>query len=1143
MKRNWQITRLLSKLFSPTNRTQKKSRPTARLSLERLEERWLPSAMTFLVTNTNDNGAGSLRAAILDSNANSAGVTAVHPNSINFAISSGGAVQVINVGDNSGGGGTLNQALPALTVPITINGYSEPLSSFGSGPFFSSAKILIELNGAAVGLAAPDTSNAILSGLDVEGGGATIMGLSIVHFDGDGILLATHGSDAVTGNYLGVNPAGVGSGFGNGASGVLIQAGAAGSTVGGVAAGRGNVISGNDYMGIEIQASGNAVLGNLIGTDKFGTAGLGNAGDGVLIDEFATHNTIGGTATGAGNVISGNGTNNGELGSFNGNGVEIAGLAGADSGNVVQGNLIGTDKTGAVKLGNLWDGVLLSNSFIYGPSAGSLDNTIGGTAAGAGNVISGNGNHGIEIAGAGVSANLVQGNFIGTNKAGTGILGNAKDGIVIDDGASRNRIGGTAAGAGNVISGNGTNNGTLGQLNGEGVEINGMSGAVSGNVVLGNLIGTDKTGALKLGNLYDGVLITTNSVSVLGALGNTIGGTAAGAGNVISGNGNHGLELSGDVSGNLVQGNFIGANKAGTAILGNARDGILMDAAPTNNTIGGTAAGAGNVISGNGTNDGTLGTFNGAGVEINGSFSPVSGNVVQGNLIGTDKTGSVKLGNLWSGVLIVNDFNYVYATGALNNTIGGTVAGAGNVISGNGNHGVEIGGADVSGNVVQGNFIGVNKAGTGVLGNARDGILIDASPTNNTIGGTAAGAGNVISGNGSQYRRQPLLRQRRAFYNGNGVEINGSFGVCSGNVVEGNFIGTDKSGNLKLGNVNNGVVIASTVTGLGYPTGATGNTIGGTTAGAGNVISGNANGVLIDGTAGSGASGNLVLGNKIGTNKSGTLLLGNNLDGVYLLGGASNNTIGGTTSGTGNIIAFGAEGVVLSGTTTVGDSILGNSIYANKGLGIDLGTPPGNHGQHAPVTTAETATSYSATLTSPNGTYRVEVFATPAPSAVSGSANFQGKMFLGATNVVITAGGKAFTVTGLMIPAGSTVTSTATNLGTNDTSGFSTIATTTKVTSNPAITQNFQSRTITLTAFVSGAQTVDAGTVSFTIVGIGGVTVNVGANGVATANFVVPANTPAGQYQIIAVYNGADEFNASTSDPQHDGTLTVMPST
>src|SRR5205085_760950 len=149
-------------------------------------------------------------------------------------------------------------------------------------------------------------------------------------------------------------------------------------------------------------------------------------------------------------------------------------------------------------------------------------NVIGGTAAGAGNVISGNDNDGVEIGGADTSGNVVLGNFIGTDYTGSAALGNAEDGVYLWGGTTGNVIGGTAAGARNVISGNEWN----------GVEIS--SAHTSGNVVLGNFIGTDYTGSAALGN-GDGVALNDGSSS------NTIGGTAAGAGNVISGNDSYGV--------------------------------------------------------------------------------------------------------------------------------------------------------------------------------------------------------------------------------------------------------------------------------------------------------------------------------------------------------------------------------------------------------------------------------------------------------------------------------------------------------------------------------------------------------------------------------------------------------------------------
>ena len=131
---------------------------------------------------------------------------------------------------------------------------------------------------------------------------------------------------------------------------------------------------------------------------------------------------------------------------------------------------------------------------------------------------------------------------------------------------------------------------------------------------------------------------------------NTIGGTAAGAGNVISGNQGIGV-LIGSPN-NVVQGNYIGTDVTGQTALGNTTDGVVLLSGADGSTIGGTADGAHNVISGNGDN----------GVLIIGSNT-----VVQGNYIGTDATGKNLLFNFGNGVLIVPDAN--------RNTIGGTAPG------------------------------------------------------------------------------------------------------------------------------------------------------------------------------------------------------------------------------------------------------------------------------------------------------------------------------------------------------------------------------------------------------------------------------------------------------------------------------------
>jgi len=591
--------------------------------------------------------------------------------------------------------------------------------------------------------------------------------------------------NVVAGNLIGTDLREFKPGFGNSTAnekdGVFID-GAPSNTVGGTAAGQRNVISNNDGSGVEIKgagATGNVVEGNFIGTNGGNDDAIGNL-SGVFIND-APNNIVGGTDVGARNILSGNTY-----------GVQIKELGA--TGNVVEGNYIGVDSSGATALSNDWHGVFIS---------GSSGNTIGGTTAAARNVISGNLRYGVRVQNAGADPaenNLVQGNFIGTNAAGSAALPN---GTIILPGAgvglsgvSNNTIGGTAAGAGNVISGN---------IN-YGIEI--RVNTATGNTVQGNFVGTNAGGDGAIPNRWDGIIINDSP-------GNTIGGTAAGARNVISGNGNFFVAagvyiFDNDATGNVVQGNYIGSSQNGAADLGNFGDGVFIDRAP-GNTIGGTTAAARNVLSGNG----------GRGVQIAGAGA--SGNLVRGNYIGTDASGALDLGNTGDGVFI---------SGAPGNSVGGTAAGARNVISGNDQEGVQIYDTAATGNLVQGNYIGTDQTGTTGLGNALDGVFINGSP-NSTIGGTTAAARNVISDNYI------------------GVNISGSF--STGNLVRGNYIGTDVAGTANLGNLFDGVRITGS---------ASSNSVGGTASSAGNKIHYNGgNGVRID----SGV-GNAVLANSVHSN-------------------------------------------------------------------------------------------------------------------------------------------------------------------------------------------------------------------------------------------------------------------------------------
>ena len=205
----------------------------------------------------------------------------------------------------------------------------------------------------------------------------------------------------------------------------------------------------------------------------------------------------------------------------------------AGGGNLIAGNYIGTDASGNLDAGNAKDGIYIE----------SANNLIGGVTAADRNVISGNGWSGIQLWRASATGNLIQGNYIGLNAAGTAALGNDDNGIVSGSNASATVIGGSVAGAGNVIAGHNLT-GTS-----DGIHISGGSGGT----IAGNRIGTDAGGTLALPNSRNGILMS-------GTQNYTIGGAAAGAGNIIANSGASGVAIAGSGAGNRVQGNAIYAN-------------------------------------------------------------------------------------------------------------------------------------------------------------------------------------------------------------------------------------------------------------------------------------------------------------------------------------------------------------------------------------------------------------------------------------------------------------------------------------------------------------------------------------------------------------------------------------------------------
>jgi parallel beta-helix repeat protein len=582
------------------------------------------------------------------------------------------------------------------------------------------------------------------------------------------------------------------------------------------------------------------------------------------------------------------------------------------------------------------------------------------------------GGSGIALVG---SNHVVQGNFLGLAPNGTTVGPNLYAGVNVFSSVGKETIGGSTPPAANVISGNGSC--SFGDCLGFGVYVN----TGSGTVIAGNAIGTTASGTAARANAATGVVIL--------AVGNTLGGLASGAGNVISANGGDGADV--DSSGNLVAGNYVGTNAAGTAKLANNIAGLSVQSG-SNRLLN-------NLVSGNGA----------TGVAIN-----TSGNLIQGNRIGTNATGTAALGNGY-GSTAGHNGDQGLTICASGNTIGGTTAPTANVISGN--HGAGLG-LPSSNNQVTGNRIGTNASGSVALANGGDGITLtgfcmqapSTGGSNNTIGGTASGAGNVISGNA-----------------GNGITLV----LGTGNQVQGNQIGTNAAGTAALGNHGDGIALVPFCDD-GVCHGSSSNVLGGTTAGAGNLIGGNlGNGVRIDGS-GAGVS-NTIQGNRIGTDASGTMALGNLANGVFLLNQAVNDSVGGTAAGASNTIADNGLAGVLVGSSSADAShspIQQNAIFGNGGLGIDLSpagvincatAPPGpNDNTPCPVITAASVSQISGTAC-PGCT--VEVYL--ASNEPDDQGHGEGATFLGSASATGT-GAWTLPLAANQVSPGQQVTSTAT---------------------------------------------------------------------------------------------------------------------
>ena len=551
---------------------------------------------------------------------------------------------------------------------------------------------------------------------------------------------------------------------------------------------RNNVIAGNQWAGINLEQHGDGarIEGNLIGLREDGQRSIANGWDGIRFDG-ADDAVIGGTTPAQRNVISGVPSDY--------SGIRIARrffvsppIDDPAVGNRIIGNYIGTTADGTAR-------PLNSSGFAGGNEGHGISvvdsdsNAIGGTAPGEGNLVSGNAKSGISVSGSqGVS---IRGNRVGTNAAGDAAVANAT-GIDIHAGEA-NVVGGQSSEARNVVSGNGV--GILLRSNRSIVEGNYVGTDISGTAAIPNRTGIRTEGPRPNPALAEEELV-----------GAVIGGATAASRNIIAGNtavaGGYpdaGITLAGVSSGVRVQGNWVGLGANGNP-LPNATG---ISATGRGYTIGGRSPGTANVVSGNASATAQFGY----GIHLSGVA-----NTAEGNLVGTDPTGTMDLGNGRAGVYVGYHVFQAQAADGEQNVVGGSATGAGNLIAGNDGWGVEVGSAlfgKIEDTVILGNRIGVAADGSSPLGNALGGIQGHASGLRTTIGSVSAG--NVIAANG-----------------GPGVRVVAGHSTL---VVRGNTIGR-----VGAGNNGAGIDVAALSSSV----------IGGTAAGEGNAIGGNSgDGIVI----------------------------------------------------------------------------------------------------------------------------------------------------------------------------------------------------------------------------------------------------------------------------------------------------------
>ena len=563
--------------------------------------------------------------------------------------------------------------------------------------------------------------------------------------------------------------------------------------------------------------------------------------------------------------------------------------------------------------------------------------------------------------------------------------------------------------------------------------------------------------------------------------------------NVVGSSGGDGIHVRNTSDGNWVWGNIVGLATDGTTARGNIGYGIHLSGTTDGTTIGTDGDGTSDVAERNVIASNTL-----AGIYVDASTNVT----IAGNYIGVDSTGNVDRGNATDGIFVTSSVDTI--------TIGGSAADTGNVVSGNADTGIEIDGAD---NVtISGNIVGLGADGTTIIANDGHGIMAYGTVTNITIGGNTAAERNVISGNVA-----------------NAVGVYGG----SGWTIQGNYIGTDDTGLVAKGNEQSGIAIV----------GVDNVQIGGTNAGEGNVLSGNLNSGVYAGSS----DGIIIEGNYIGVGSDGVTAVGN-ADGVHFEDNTTNAMIGGSTSAAANVIAYSSTyGVFINGNGALGNTVRGNRIFRNGGLGIDLigngptpndsgdgDTGPNNLQNWAVMKTASIADdgtfSYEVDTSSfASGTYTIDFYA----STERDGGNVEGERYLG-TGGFVPWGNASFSGAfgGVTLAAGEYVTALITDSSGN-TSEFSNYAVATDSDSGGADPSDLQT-----TATTGGGLSInqDGGNDIFLQADDGGALLG----GLTSLTYETRYSTTDSSSQTLVSYATSANDNEFKLVAQTDGDLTIQ---